>query len=99
MFHKFRRIIILLLVGTTLGVPQGSTQNTKPAVEGAGAAIDQQSAGLEETLTSAAAHTSAGQFAQGHQVLETALETAPTPEAQHALRRALAQLHTAWAHQ
>jgi hypothetical protein len=52
-----------------------------------------QSAGLEEVLTLATAHTSAGRFAEGQQVLETA----STPEAQYALRLALADLHAAWA--
>src|SRR5262245_1938545 len=91
MFHRFRRVIIMLIVSTTLGVPQGSAQDTRAAVEA-------PPAGLEEVLTLATAHTSAGRFAEGQQVLETALEMAPAPAAQHALRLALADLHGAWAH-
>src|SRR4029453_3451586 len=53
--------------------------------------------GLEEVLALAAAHTNAGRFAESQQVLETALETASTPEAPQALRLALADLHPAWA--
>ena len=49
-------------------------------------------------LTLATAHTSAGRFAEGQQVLERALEVLSAPEAQHALRLALADLHGAWAH-
>src|SRR5215471_14032473 len=98
MFHRFRRIIIMLLVSTTLGLPQGHAQDPRAAGEASPTAPGQQSPGLAEVLTLATAHTSAGRFAEGHQVLETALETAPAPEAQHALRLALADLHMAWAH-
>jgi tetratricopeptide (TPR) repeat protein len=92
MFHRFRRVIIMLIVSTILGMPQGQAQDTRSAVEAA-------PAGLEEVLPLATAHTSAGRFAEGQQVLETALETTSTPEAQHALRLALAELHAAWARQ
>ena len=70
MFHRFRRVIIMLIVSTILGMPQGQAQDTRSAVEAA-------PAGLEEVLPLATAHTSAGRFAEGQQVLETALGTMP----------------------
>ena len=95
MFHRFGRIIIMLIVSTALGMPQGHAQDARAAGEAAPAALARQSPGLEEALTLATTHTSAGWFAEGQQVLETVLETAPPPEAQHALRLALADLHAA----
>ena len=65
MFHRFRRVIIMLIVSTTLGVPQGQAQDTRAAGEVAPAALERQSAALEEVLTLATAHTSAGRFAEG----------------------------------
>jgi hypothetical protein len=85
----------MLIVVTLLGVSQSRAQDSPPAAKASQAALDRQISGLEETLNIAAAHTSAGRFAEGQQVLETVLETAPPPEAQHALRLALADLHAA----
>jgi hypothetical protein len=93
MLHRFSCVIILLFVSTTLVVPQGRAQDTSAAVEAAGAALERQSAALEEVLTLATAHTSAGRFAEGQQVLETALGVWSIPEVQHSLRLALADLH------
>jgi hypothetical protein len=31
MLHRFRRVIIMLLVSTTLGVPQGEAQDARAA--------------------------------------------------------------------
>jgi len=77
MFHRFGRIIIMLIVSTALGMPQGHAQDARAAGEAAPAALARQSPGLEEALTLATTHTSAGWFAEGQQVLETALGTMP----------------------
>ena len=91
MLHQRSRITVMLIVVTLLGVSQSRAQDSPPAAKASQAALDRQISGLEETLNIAAAHTSAGRFAEGQQVLETA----PPPEAQHALRLALADLHAA----
>ena len=44
MFHRFRRVIIMLIVSTTLGVPQGQAQDTRSAVEAAPAALERRQA-------------------------------------------------------
>ena len=33
MLHRFRRVIIMLIVSTTLGVPQGHAQDARTAAE------------------------------------------------------------------
>ena len=100
MRQGYSRVIVLMMVVAALSVPQGKAQDAGPSGgEAQREVLERQSVGLEETLTLAAAHTSAGQFAEGQQVLETALRVLSTPQAQHALRLALADLHEAWAHQ
>src|SRR5438093_456077 len=98
MRQGYSRVIVLMMVVAALSVTPGKAQNAEPSGgEVKRTALDRQSVGLEEMLTIAAAHTSAGRFAEGQQVLEMALGVLSTPEAQHALRLALADLNAAWA--
>ena len=98
MRQGYSRVIVLMMVVAALSVPPGKAQDAGPSGgEAQREVLERQSVGLEETLTLAAAHATAGQFAEGQQVLETALGVLSTPEAQHALRLALADLHGAWA--
>src|SRR5262249_54601234 len=98
MRQEYSRVIVLMMVVAALSVPPGKAQDAGPSGgEAQREVLERQSVGLEKTLNLAAAHTSAGRFAEGQQVLETALGVWSTPEAQHALRLALADLHEAWA--
>ena len=98
MRQGYSRVIVLIMVVAVLSVPHGKAQDAGPSGgEAQREVLERQSVGLEETLTLAVAHATAGQFTEGQQLLETALGVLSTPEAQHALRLALADLHAAWA--